>query len=315
MANKLTRDTLVGDLGAITALIASVEGRDPIGERSLKRRRDEIVRQLASLDAESRTLASVALVFDGGPVRGSYGIDADFAGKALQDYQELVAKDLAASETGGLARRGPVPDKQRSRMNVTSVVHGSFGFVLEEDHSDEPQLIDSALRESVERVTGLLMDVAAPEAQRFNEVLERVDTRLFQTLKRFFNTLHKERSTMKIIDDEREVLLDQVSIERAHNRIEQAEVDETEISVTGSLLGLVPIQRRFDFLDTTTGAVIKGKVGEKLSAQYLERISNDEALAGKVWRAVMVRRTVRKPDRRETVEFTLIDLVEPKLGN
>ncbi|UIJ46562.1 hypothetical protein LZK98_06320 [Sphingomonas cannabina] len=58
-------------------------------------------------------------------------IEADFAGKALQDYKELIAKHLAA-DSGQMADRGRLPDQihKQARMNVTALVHGSFGSVL-----------------------------------------------------------------------------------------------------------------------------------------------------------------------------------------
>ncbi|WP_313805758.1 hypothetical protein, partial [Sphingobium sp.] len=58
----------------------------------------QLEEQLQQIEGEVRNAASVALVFDGGPVRGFSAIDADFAGQALQDYQELVAK-LATQAT------------------------------------------------------------------------------------------------------------------------------------------------------------------------------------------------------------------------
>ncbi len=308
MAVKLNRDILESDLAAVTRLLDRVGKRDPLAFHTLSARKRNIEQEIAALESSAETLGQVLLSFEGGPVRGSYGIDADFAGRALQDYQELVAKQLAASDTGGLAQKGPIPDRQISRLNVTNVVHGSFGFLLEEDRNEEPQMFESALKKSIERVSDLLTAVTAADPSHFNDALESVDPRVFISLRKFVEDLYREGSSMKLFEEKRELSFNTFSVETARERMHAVDVTEEEASIEGELLGIVPIQRRFDFKDRATGEIIKGKVGQQLSADYLERIHRDEQTVGRLYKANLSKRAVRRADGVVTTTWTLLNL-------
>ena len=313
MVTKIHRDALRSEIGSLRQLLAKSAGRDPLGELSLSKRLKSREAELAQIVGQVKTGASVALVFDGEPVRGSMAIEADFAGKALQDYQELVAKHVAASEFGGLAERGRLPGQvnRQARMNVTGLVHGSFGFVLEEDGSDEPEMFDTPARRAVEQVTELLTSVTSMDGRKFESALIELDVRIFQTLKRFVGTLHKANATLRVADELKELKLDIASVGRAYERVSQVEVEEKDESVEGELLGLVPIQRRFEFKRGDNGQVLQGRVDVNLSADYLERIEREGIIVtGSKWRATTRTKTVQLPDgRHATNSIMLIDLI------
>lgn len=313
MVTKLHRDALMSDIAFVRALLDRVGDRDVLNAVSLSTRLENLEAELRQIEDEVVTTADVALVFDGGPVTGSHAIDADFAGRALQDYQQLITKQVAASDFGGMAERGPIQQgaHNAARMNVTALVHGSFGFVLQEDHADEPQLFDSVTRKAVQEVSDLLTDVAAATGDAFESRLHNVDARIFQTLRRFVSHLYKANSTLRIAEQEREVRLDRVGLSRAYERLRNSEITEKEEAVLGELLGLVPIQRRFEFRREDTNEVIQGRVAPNLSADYLERLEREEIVAGRTWRAIIRTKTVEHPDQRHVaVTHTLLDLIQ-----
>jgi hypothetical protein len=313
VAGKLKRDSLMSEMAAVDGLLARLRAGDILGRNSLAQRKAKVQDQIRALDAEVRTAASVILSFDGGPVQGSRSIDAEFAALAIKDYQDLVGKQMAASETGGLARRGPVPAKRLAKLNIVNVVHGSFGFMLEESAEDEAEMFDTALRKSVEKVDALLASCAAPDQAAFEDALLRVDARVFLSLKSFIEDLHRDEAVLRIIEDENEIVLDRVSVERARARVQGTEVDEQELTVAGELLGIVPIQRKFEFR-TEGGEVVSGQVGQRLSDDYLERIHGEDRVLGRRYLASMARRTVRRANGQTSTSHTLLDLSEPASG-
>lgn len=312
MVTKLHLDAIRGEAASLRDLLARTADFDPLGALSLRKRLNALEAELAALEGEEPHVASVALVFDGEPVRGSSAIEAQFAGKALQDYQELIAKHVAA-DGGNLAERGRLPDQvhQQARMNVTALVHGSFGFVLEEDAGDQLGMFETPAQKAVKSVTDLLKEVAATDGRAFDDMLDELDVRIFQTLKRFISTLHRARSTLRVSEQQRELKLDTPSVERAYERVSQVDVQEEDEVVEGELLGLVPVQRRFDFRRADNNEVLQGRVAPSLSADYLERIDQEGRIAGGRWRATIRTKTVLHPDGRHTsVSRTLVDLVE-----
>jgi len=313
MVTKVHRDALRSDIASVKDLLDRVGDRDILSRVSLRKRLTALEAQLASIEGEPATAADVALIFDGGPVRGSSAIDAEFAGRALQDYQELVTKQVAATDFGGLAERGRIQRQAQdtARMNVTALVHGSFGFVLQEDRADEPQFFPSATKSAVEEVSSLLADVASANPDAFQARVQEVDTRIFQTLRRFVTVLHNAAATLRIAEQDREVRLDQASLRRAYERLRDTEVVEVDETIVGELLGLVPIQRRFELRNHEDGEIIQGRVSPNLSADYLERLEREEIVPGRAWRATIRTKKVDQPDRRHsTITRTLIDLIQ-----
>ena len=80
----------------------------------------------------------------------------------------------------------------------------------------------------------------------------------------------------------------------------------------GKLLGVIPIGRRFEFEPDNATTIVEGKVGEKFSQTYLERISTEQ-FAGRRWKALLHRRMVTKVGRLPREHYTLLELEE--IGN
>jgi len=311
MVRKLTKDSLESEINGLRALIDSLDQEDELGRLSLESRLEDLQEELVALGDEIRTAGTVLLSFEGGPVTGSRGIDAEFAANVLHDYQELVAKQMAAVDTGGLAQRGPVPAKEQAKLNVTAIVHGSFGFKLEENGSDEPQFVDSSLKTSIEQVDQLLMSFTSNNLDVFNTALASVDRRVFITLKSFFEHMYRDSAALKIMEEDRALTIDQRAVIIARDRIAGVEVDDEEFEMRGELLGLVPIQRRFDFRSIDDGRLISGQVGQRMSDDYLERLHGDRRISGRVYIAILSRRTATRVDGSISESFTLLDLRDP----
>lgn len=311
MVTKIHRDALGSEISSIRQLLEHSAGRDPLGERSLRKRLEKLESERASLERRD-SLASVALVFDGEPVRGSSAIEADFAGRALQDYQDLISKQMASS-IGHTAERGRLPQQvyADSKMTITGIVHGSFGFLLEEDGANQTEMFDSPAKVAVESITNLLDNVSSIDGRGFEDALETLDVRVFQTLKKFVTTLRRSRAVLKLSEDVREMRLDSYAVERAYERVTQSNVEENDEAIDGELLGLVPVQRRFDFRRSDNGEVLQGKVSVNLSEDYLERIEREGMIAaGGQWKAVIRTKEVHHADGRHTsVSRMLVDLV------
>jgi hypothetical protein len=311
MVRKLTRASIESQISGLRALIDSLDENDDLGRVSLEGRLEDLQESLERLGDEIRTTGSVLLSFEGGPVTGSKGVDAEFAANVLHDYQELIAKQMAAADTGGLAQRGPVPSKDLARLNVTGVVHGSFGFQLEERASDEPQLVDSAVKRSIEEVDRLLVAFASNNYDDFSQALAIVDRRVFITVKSFFESLYRDSAALKIIEEDRSMSFDQRAVIVARDRISGVEVEDNEIILRGELLGLAPIQRRFDFRSSEDARVISGQVGQRMSDDYLERLHGEDRISGRLYIATMSRRVATRVDGSVSESFTLLDLRDP----
>lgn len=313
MNKKLKRDALLSELDEIETTLSRVPASNPLGRLNYQARKERLISELAELGQTPDKVASVGLFFSGKPVVGSRAIDASFASKAVATFQDIISKRLATFGTGGLAKRGPVPSKEASRLNITNVVHGSFGFLLEEEGSEQLGLVNSALCEAAHSVSGILEDFTSEEDDAFLRAIDEMDPRLFASVREFFDTLHDEGATLRLVEGNKDLRFDEHKISVAYKRVEETDVSEDEISVTGSLIGVLPIKRRFEMRVTETGELLEGKVGPLFSAEYLRRIEGEQ-LVGRSWRALILRKRVDRPGRRPHTTYVLqkLDEIHPQ---
>lgn len=319
MLRKLEVDALKADLSAIDEMLASfTEDDDPIGWYQFSARKEEIERSLGEIVSLPHTHAELGVFFGGRPVEGSRGINADFAGKALEDLQALVSKRYSGREFGRLAQRGPVPGGDASHMLVTGIVRGSVGFVLEEP-GNGPQLIETPLKEVVDEVADILWRVGADEEAVFEEAAAELDERLLVTLRQFFQRLDDFGATMRIVDGTRDFLLDRSAISRARERTQAIEIVERDTKMTGSLF-VLPESKRFDLLTTIDNqeVTIKGTVSPSVVRQMHGQGTDDQppvdprSITQTPWDVEVKTRELRERSRPTRRVYTLQKLFLPK---
>jgi hypothetical protein len=310
MIVKLDRDQLAADLAALNSLLESLPHNDYLGRMGLEFRRDEVREQLERLGNHEERRARVALYLGGEPVVGSMGVQAGFGTKVVGSFQDLMSKVWGASEGGEqLQPMGPIRDKDASQLHITNLVHGSFGFLLEElDEEGEP-LFETPLSKAADQATEYIANFADENEANFSKVIEDLNPRVFQSLRDFFGYMHKGKATFRLVEGERDEKFDHAAVERAWYRAEASNIDEERVEMRGRLLGVIPMRRRFELEPDGATTIIEGKVGEKFSHTYLERIST-ERFAGRRWKALLDRRIVTKVGRLPVENYTLLELEE-----
>ena len=235
-------------------------------------------------------------------------MQAEFSGSALSNFQDLITKVWGAG-AGKLAAMGRVPGKAASQLHITSLVHGSFGFLLEELDAQGEPLFESALRKAVNTAVHYVASIADENEARFIETLEQLDPRVFSALRDFFGSIYRGKATLRLTEATVDARFDRTAVQRAWDRLEAAKVDEDRSTFEGKLLGIIPLGRRFEFEPDGATQVIKGTVGEQFSQHYLERMSIQQ-FAGKRWRATLHRVVVTRQGQEPSERFTLLELDE-----
>ena len=305
---KLNQDYIQAEISALTALIASLPERDLLGRSSLEARRQNLVEEFNKLAAASENSAKIALYFGGEPVIGSAGVETEFSASAISNLQDVITTVWGAA-AGTLPAMGPVPNKAASQLHITSLVHGSFGFLLEElDERGEP-LFETKLRKAAHAAVHYIASIADENDARFTATLEQLNPRVFSAVRNFFSAIYHGKATLRLVDSTVDARFDRTAVERAWNRLEAAKVNASDYIRAGKLLGIIPLARRFEFQPDEATQVIKGKVGEQFSENYLERMTN-EHFAGKRWKATFSRVVVTRPGREPSERFTLLELAE-----
>lgn len=311
MMKRLELDSLKADLAAVEALLASrTQSEDPIGWIQYSSRKAALQTQVAELEAKPDHHASVALFFGGRPVIGSRGIMADFAGKTLEQYQEMVSKRNAAVELGEpLSSRGTIPKRANAQMMVTEVARGSFGFVLEEANQ-ENELVQTPLKHVVNDISDLIHKLSQEDEEGFETVAETLDDRLLISIRGFFKTLDDAGATMKLVDGHKEFILQREDVERARARADSMEVAEKVLNESG-LVYLLPDSRRFDFYPDGGLPVHRGVVSTACLKKILgEGTQIPDGIIGHRKNAEFKVREVKQRNGASRVSYTLTQLAD-----
>lgn len=312
MMQSLVLDALKADLAAVTSLLQKrTEEQDPIGHLQLTARQSELEAEVDRLQQEKTHKAKVALFFGGRPVLGSRGVSADFGGKMLEIYQDLVSKRYAAIErTEPLRARGTIPLRDNTKLLVTEVARGSFGFVLEEA-GQQLEGFETPLQKVVSEISELIYQTSHSGDNGFDELAEMLDDRLLISLKTLFKTLDDAGATMRVLDDHREVVLHREDVERGRIRADALETEETEI-VEDGVIFLLPDSRRFDFRSNDGKPTKRGIVTESCMAriaQEPESLLTD--ILGKQVSARFLVRSISQPSGARRDTYRLIDIQLP----
>ncbi|MFZ6686863.1 hypothetical protein ACO0K0_03840 [Undibacterium sp. SXout11W] len=319
MLKKLELDVLNADLGTVQSLLDSrTKEDDPIGYFQFSSRLKNIQEKISQVVNRQIKHAELGVFFGGGPVQGSRGINADFAGKTLDDFQALISKRFSERENGALKQRGRLPLADHSQMIVTDVMRGSFGFILEES-GDTEEIIDTPLKEIVDEVSDILLRAGAIEEAVFEEAASELDSRMLVTLKQLFLRLDDEQATLRIVSGDRDFLLDRNAISLARTRIQELEIDEHGDEFVGTLF-LLPQSRRFDFFTQINGekTVLKGSVGPEVLKQlsgeqdFSEPAVDVRTITTHTWRVEIKTREIRERNRVPRKVYTLSRLKTPE---
>lgn len=302
---KLERDFVRADLAAVSSLLAQLKEEDVMARFSLEARRDELQEAIALLEEEAdEPAASAALFFGGRPVIGTYGIESEFAGIAVSRFQDIVSK-VMAHEAGTLGQRGVVPNKSASKLHITNIVRGSFGFLLEEVQTDKPTA-GTALKNAVDETTRLLDAFGKDDEESFRTTVETIDERVLTTARDFFNLMRERGATLRLVSGDTDRSFGGDAVARAAERATSTLVEDQEETIQGQLAGFLPAAHEFEFRAIGERGTINGKVDRMITTEQLEQFNRDLIGIGSEAR-IHIRRLLRSGALvRES--FTLVGL-------
>jgi hypothetical protein len=308
MRRKLEIEGLSAEAASLQALLdGRAEDDDPIGVYQYTQRLTELLLEIDLLSAGDDKAASIALFFAGGPVTGSRGIRADFAGKAVEVFQDMVSKRFAAHE-GPLGQRGRIPLRANSDLLLTEIARGSVGLLLEEAIDSVP-IVDTQLKVVLDEVVDSIGTAANVDDAKFDELLDDVDNRFLKSLGEFFELLDDSDATIRLVEGDLDRQLDGDEIHRARLRTADADVEDSDDEEVVGTLYLLPAHRRFE-LRVAPDNVIWGLVASEFTTRHLDEVQGADDVVGRVWRARVRSRTIKRPNREPKVTYRLVGLIE-----
>ncbi len=268
MSNSAEKDFLIGQLTQVEHLL-SLSPNSRTMAPGLKQRAERLRQEIAALSTSSTpTLPSTNIFFAGSPAFGTTGLEAKFAAKMIDAYQDMVANQYAAESHGKIGDRGKRTGEADSRLYLTALPKGSFGIQLA-----QPQVSDFLIAQQVSKVLDEmteLVEAAADGDESFEKMLTTIHPRVLSPLDRFFSTLKSNNATCLLESGSRRCELNSEKIDAARDRVTVAskELEIKRMTMKGMFKGATLVKWRFDFIPET---------GEPISGYLADDVTEDEA--------------------------------------
>jgi hypothetical protein len=305
MIRKLEHDEIAADLAAVDTILQTIPEDDVLGRVGFEERRDELAHSLFELETIPETYAGTAIMFAGDPVKGALGIRSDFAGSALERYQDMVAKVLAQRERGNLGTRGVVPHREAATLHLTNVIHGSFGFVLEElQGGPQDPLLATELKLAADETARLIASFTDEDDERFTAALVNSDPRVFDALGEFFKFMRSNGARFRLVSGNLDMIFHNRAIAIAAERAQATHLTEEEREFSGELLGVLPEGHRFELRVSPDGEIIDGAVSPDITSAHLQELY--QRLSGRRSRARIRVRKIERQGKSPRVSYVLL---------
>lgn len=208
--------------------------------------------------------AKVILTYRGAPVWGTHGVLAEFGTSATQAFSEAIAM-IAASISGTLADRGPVPNRSNNQLLITGAALGSFGFQLEEAPANQQLDIEGTtpVAQAIELIAELL-EATTKSDEELSEPVSRLADRAITAVADFLGKLSSYEASCSLTTRTKKFqFADSEQVRRSKERLNLDNIKENIETFTGEFIGALPDKRAFEFR-TADGHVIYGSIKRDL---------------------------------------------------
>lgn len=292
-----------------TQRLRGMAGDHPLMSVAFAERERELNEQIAAIPLGSKEARTV-LFFSGEPVHGSLGIDATFASRVLEPFQNMVMADYAGRWHGTVGSRGRRSGEAQSRLLLTGLPRGSFGLELGRADNDG-LFMEGELADTLAHVTRLV-EAAGRSDEDFAAELNEAAPRVVQNLKSFLEVIAKGKAGLRLESGDYRCEMTPAQASDAFSRVAETTAREENITVTGTLKGVLLESSEFNF-SSDDGSIIAGKIDDGLGEEHVIAINrqffNERCVASLVKTAVVF----RNGRVRTSFRLTAVNPVDEKL--
>lgn len=256
--------SIASEIRELENLLATIPEGNVIERMSFESRLESARASLAELPQQVAPKAR--LTFRGKPVFGSYGITADFGGKAAGAFSDAFAA-IAAGLSEGLRYMGPIPNRDKNQLLITGTAIGSFGFEFElptPELSLFPEM--EKAQEAMTKIEALFRLAAEGTDDEVAEVIEEVHPRAVKKVYEFLELLVQQQAWCGLeFADRLFRYTDYEQIKASCERLKDDNIQEREETYRGEFQGILPTGRTFEFRLADQSGLIKGKVDQAIN--------------------------------------------------
>ena len=283
MTTNITYGQYISDASEISALEHLLRGIRAIERIGLQSRLDPIRKRLDGVPVPPRP-KQLYVSFNGQPVVGSYGINANFAANAINIFTDTF-RTTTASLTGELTDRGRVSESPLSQLLITdtdtATATGSFGFVMEMPLPEDDPYGFSYPEEAFNLLQELLRVTKDGDDDALSATMVTLHPRAVHKVTAFLNFLRKQKAQFATDYRGNEVRFEtDTVIADAAKRLAHSNTQIQTYDDVGTVISVIP-HTRFFRLHTNDGNTIQGQIGPEIREphQIAEQYANQRVKA------------------------------------
>ncbi len=259
--NQTTYISTTSEITELEALLNEIP-KENVLERMGFEARLETARESIEGMKKQEFAKKAKLVFRGEPVSGSYGINAEFATKAVGKFVDAVTT-IAASVADNLKNRGRVPDKQKNQLFITGTAIGSFGFEFEVPQVEKKDLFPepSDVEKALNKVQELFQLTVNGSDDQVAEIVDEIHPRAVKKAADFLDYIATQEAWCGMEFKGNTFRFHGIEqLRQSAVRLQEDNIHESDAEFSGEFQGVLPASRTFEF-KLQNGDIIRGKIG------------------------------------------------------
>lgn len=239
-------------------------GLSMLSSKSMEFRLGKIRKDIATLKEKVSKPARAVITYRGAPVVGSFGVLAEFGANATRAFSDAVAA-VAASLTGTLSDKGPIPNKPNNQLLITGTALGSFGFVLEESPTNAQLQLggETAVQQALELIVDLL-EASTGSDEELSEPVSQLANRAISSVVEFLTELANSEASCSLTTNHKKFrFVDANQVKTSKARLSIDNIKEESPSFSGVFIGVLPERRVFEFR-TESGETMHGSIRKEI---------------------------------------------------
>lgn len=255
--------SVASEIHLLEGMLSEIPDENIIEKISIQSRIESAKKILSEMAAVpfSETLR---LTFRGKPVLGRHGIAAEFGTKAAASFNEAYSAIIAALNEQ-LNYMGPIPDKTKHQLLITGTAVGSFGFEFElpPSHPDLFPQSDQSVN-ALEILHDLLEMSADGSDDDVAEIVDAIHPRAVRKVAEFLAYVAQQQALCGLeFKNKMFRFKDSDQLNLAADRLQENNITQTEVAISGKLVGALPFSRTFEY-EQEDGVIIKGKIDKSI---------------------------------------------------
>ncbi|TNH43783.1 hypothetical protein [Photorhabdus luminescens] len=251
---------VLSERNEVLSMLRNISDEDIISRMSLESRLEGLNKTIKNNIPQVHPQAKATITFKGDSVLGTHGIAANFSSKIVGAFNDAVS--LIASSF-----QNKVSSRNDNMLMITGTAKGSFGFTLEEFHSDPPLDFDEEtfMSKAMAKTLSILQMSVNADDDGLADAIADLDTKTLDKIRRFMKILFENRTVFTLKHGNESLIFSDINqINLAIEKLSKENIKEELKVISVKFSGVLPHKRQCEFVIIDDEIVSVAKISSNI---------------------------------------------------